>query len=94
MSTIPTSLTEEEFNQHALPYLSVAQRGFVCKIPLYKIFNYILYRLYTGCQWAALPIDNDSNDPEKKKLATMPFTIIFANGVETAVWKPSGKTVF
>ena len=94
MCTIPTSLAEEEFNQHALPYLSVAQRGFVCKIPLYKIFNYILYRLYTGCQWSALPIDRDPDNPEKKKSVITPFTTIFVNGVETEAWKPSGKTVF
>jgi hypothetical protein len=40
----------------------VAKRGYVCSIPLYKIFNYILYRLHTGCQWERLPIHNDHND--------------------------------
>ena len=66
MSTIPTSLTESQFDEHVLPHLSVAKRGFICKIPLYKVFNYILYRLHTGCQWEKLPIDPDPNDPEKK----------------------------
>jgi len=56
MSTIPTSLTEEQFSIHILPYLSTAKRGFVSKIPLYKIFNLVLYRLHTGCQWEQLPI--------------------------------------
>lgn len=28
----------------------------MCRIGLTKVFNYILYRLRTGCQWAALPI--------------------------------------
>jgi transposase len=35
----------------------------VSKIALYKVFNYIVYRLYTGCQWTALPIGQDTNDP-------------------------------
>ncbi len=46
-----------------LPFLSTAKRGFVSRIPLYKIFNYILYRLHTGCQWAALPIERDMDNP-------------------------------
>ena len=91
MSTIPTSLTEKQFKEHIRPFISTAKRGFECQIPLYKVFNYILYRLHTGCQWAKLPIDPDKNDPEKKKSAMMSFTTIFGNGVEMAVWKKCGK---
>ncbi|MGQ9850853.1 MAG: transposase, partial [Aggregatilineaceae bacterium] len=61
------SVTEEQFNAHILPYLSTAKRGFVCPIPLYKVFNYILYRLHTGCQWQQLPIAPDPKDATKKK---------------------------
>lgn len=57
MSTIPTSVTEAQFNTHIMPFLSTAKRGYVSKIPLCKIFNYVLYRLHTGCQWAAIPIE-------------------------------------
>jgi transposase len=57
MSTIPTSVTEAQFNTHILPFLSTAKRGYVSRIPLCKIFNYVLYRLHTGCQWAEVPID-------------------------------------
>src|SRR5882672_8783201 len=63
MSTIPTSVTKEQFEADILPYLRVAKRGYVSKIPLYKIFNYILYRLHTGCQWEALPIAPDREEP-------------------------------
>lgn len=94
MSTIPTSLTEKEFEQHALPYLSTAKRGFVCKIPLYKVFNYVLYRFHTGCQWDQLPIEHDPDNPEKKRSAMMQFTIIFASGAEIALWSACGKGVF
>ena len=57
MSALPTSVTEAQFNTHILPCLSTATRGYVRKIPLYKIFNYLLYRLHTGCQWAEVPIE-------------------------------------
>lgn len=91
MSTIPTSLTEKQFNQHIRPYISTAKRGYECKIPLYKVFNYILYRWHTGCQWQQLPIRPDREDAEKKKSAMMPFTTIFASGARMARWKRYGK---
>jgi len=69
MSTIPTSITEGQFENHISPYLSKAKRGYVSKIPLYKIFNYILYWLHTGCQWPQLPIDPKPDEPEKKELS-------------------------
>ena len=83
MSTIPVSLTEKEFTEHVLPYLSVAKRGYVSKIPLYRIFNYVLYRLHTGCQWYRLPVAFLPDGSEKKKSVIMLFTIIFASGVRT-----------
>lgn len=68
MSTIPVSLTEKEFNEHVLPYLTVAKRGYISKIPLFKIFNYLLYRLHTGCQWYQLPIAFLADGSEKKEI--------------------------
>lgn len=69
MSTIPVSLTEKQFNEHVNPYLSKAKRGFVCKIPLHKVFNYILYRLHTGCQWDQIAIDPDPQRSRKKEIS-------------------------
>lgn len=57
MSRIPINLTETQFNQYILPCLTVAKRGYVSKIPLYKVFNYIIYKLRTGVQWEMLPMD-------------------------------------
>ena len=91
MSTIPTSVTEKQFDAYIRPYLSTAQRGYESKIPLYKIFNYILYRLHTGCQWEQLPIDPGPDNPEKKKSVMTPFTIIFASGVVMAASKIYGR---
>jgi hypothetical protein len=42
MSTIPTSVTEEQFEQHIRPYLRSAKRGYAGKIALDKVFNSIL----------------------------------------------------
>ena len=43
--------------------MSRAKRGYVStrSVPLYKIFNYILYVLYTGCPWPALQDRIDKN---------------------------------
>lgn len=56
---IPTVLTESQFSQFVLPHLSQGLSGPKPKIPLHKIFNYILVVLYTGCQWKQLPIDKN-----------------------------------
>jgi transposase len=69
MSKIPTKLTPDQFAHHVEPHLSKAKRGYVSTIPLYKIFNYILYVLHTGCQWAELPIDPDPTEPGKSELS-------------------------
>lgn len=69
MSAIPISVTEEQFAVHISPYLSKAKRGYVSRIPLYKIFNYILYWLYTGCQWKAIPIERDSAQPTEPEIS-------------------------
>ena len=55
MSAIPKSVTETQFARYIEPSLSTARRGPVCKVPLYVVFNLILYRLNTGCQWTRVP---------------------------------------
>jgi transposase len=69
MSAIPTTLTQEQFEQYIRPHLSQAKRGFVCSIPLYKVFNYVLYFLHTGCQWKQLPTEPHPDHPEKKEIS-------------------------
>ncbi len=56
---MPTKVSEPKFDRYFLPFLSVPARGPKPKIPLWRIFNYILYQLHTGCQWDELPIKND-----------------------------------
>ena len=93
MSWIPTHLTQAQFEQYIDPHLSKAQRGFVSKIPLYKIFNYVLYFLHTGCQWEQLPIDQDPDTPEKKEISNDAVAYHFRkwskDGSLNKVWQAS-----
>ena len=84
MSKIPTKLTEKQFTEHIDPSLSWAKRGFTCQIPRYKVFNYILYWLHTGCQWEEIPIVCVPGS-EKKKSAIVLSTFIFLAGAMMAV---------
>jgi transposase len=97
MSTIPTSLTEEQFEQYVSPYLSKAKRGFVSSIPLFKIFNYILHWLYTGCQWQELPIAMSAADSTRPEIS--PDSVYYhhrkwsKDGSLKAVWENSIRTI-
>ena len=85
MSKMPTNVTQEQFNKHIRPNLTTAKRGYESKIPLYKIFNYILYRVDTGCQWKQLPIE--------KKADAQLLTIV-ASGVKMVASKQYSSRAF
>jgi hypothetical protein len=53
---LPIMISLHDFNRLIKPCLSVGKRGPKQKLPLYRIFNYILYVLHTGIQWNQLPI--------------------------------------
>ena len=97
MSTIPISVTEKQFDQHIRPHITVAKRGYECKIPLYKVFNYMLYQLHTGCQWYCLPIDPDQHDPDKKEISWHAIYYHFRkwsrDGSLERVWQGSIMTI-
>ena len=97
MSTIPTSVTEEQFKAHIYPYVSKAKRGYESKIPLYKIFNYILYRLHTGCQWKEVPTVADPEHPDKKEISWQAVYYHFQkwsrDGSWERVWQMSLQTI-
>jgi len=54
--TLPVKVSQKSFNQYIRPYLRLPRKGPRPKLSAYKIFNYILYVLHTGCQWRQLPI--------------------------------------
>ena len=57
---IPVQLSEPEFAAFILPHLSMPKRGPKCKMGYYRVFNLILWVLYTGMQWKCLPVPTDA----------------------------------
>jgi transposase len=58
---IPVQLSEPEFTAFILPHLSMPKRGPKCKLGYYRVFNLILWVLYTGMQWKCLPVPKDTD---------------------------------
>ncbi|MBX9703872.1 MAG: transposase [Silvanigrellaceae bacterium] len=56
---IPTELSQSDFNEFIFPHITSGRRGPKPKISYFKMFNYFLYLMHTGCQWYKLPIDKD-----------------------------------
>jgi transposase len=56
---IPVQLSETEFRVFIFPHLSMPRRGPKCKLGYYRVFNLILWVLYTGMQWKCLPVPTD-----------------------------------
>jgi hypothetical protein len=54
---IPVQLSVPEFNEFILPHLSRPKRGPKYKLGYHRVFNLILWVLYTGMQWkcSAIP---------------------------------------
>lgn len=62
---IPMVLIETQFKEFVLPHLKKGSRGPNKKISFFKIFNYILKLMHTGCQWSQIPINkNEDENPE------------------------------
>ena len=58
---IPVQLSETEFAAFIFPHLSMPKRGPKCKLGYHRVFNLILWVLYTGMQWKCLPVPQDPN---------------------------------
>jgi transposase len=57
---IPVQLSAPEFEAFISPHLSMPKRGPKCKLGYHRVFNLILWVLYTGMQWKSLPIPQDA----------------------------------
>jgi transposase len=68
---IPVQLSDTEFHQFILPHLSMPKRGPRCKLGYHRIFNLILWALYTGMQWKCLPVPKDDHDKPKIHYTTV-----------------------
>src|SRR5258708_6578512 len=53
---IPVQLSGPEFIAFIFPHLSMPRRGSKCKLGYYRVFNLILWVLYTGMQWKCMPV--------------------------------------
>src|SRR4029450_6487006 len=58
---IPVQLAENEFTAFILPHLSMPKRGPKCKLGYHRVFNLILWILYTGMQWKGLPVPTEAD---------------------------------
>jgi hypothetical protein len=58
---IPVQLSASEFTAFILPHLSMPRRGPKCKLGYHRVFNLILWVLYTGMQWKCTPVPRDSD---------------------------------
>jgi transposase len=56
---IPVQLSEPEFKEFIFPHLSMPKRGPKCKLGYHRLFNLILWVLYTGMPWKCLPVPKD-----------------------------------
>ncbi len=72
---IPVQLSEPEFTTFILPHLSMPKRGPQCKLGYHRVFNLILWVLYTGmgsvskvemiplhCPSKGISVDKQAND--------------------------------
>ena len=58
---IPVQLSEPEFEAFILLHLSMPKRGPKCKLGYHRVFNLILWVLYTGMQWKCLSVPKDTD---------------------------------
>ena len=59
---LPKRVSQKEFNRYIRPHLRFPVKGPKPKISYYKIFNYVLHVLYTGCQWREVAIYRNEID--------------------------------
>src|ERR1700733_2670829 len=58
---IPVQLSGPEFIAFIFPHLSMPMRGPKCKLGYHRVFNLILWVLYTGMQWKCMPVPRASD---------------------------------
>ncbi len=56
---IPVQLSATEFDAFIFPHLSMPKRGPKCKLGYHRVFNLILWVLYTGMPWQCVPSPKD-----------------------------------
>ena len=91
-TSIPVQLSEPEFTAFLLPHLSRPKRGPKCKLGYYRVFNFILWVLYTGMQWQCLPIPHDAQG--KPAIHDTTVYKVFATWADDgSLWRPFAARV-
>ena len=83
---IPVQLSESEFTAFILPHLSMPKRGPKCKLGYYRVFNLILWVLYTGMQWKCLPVPTDTNGTQAIHYTTV-FKVFAKWADDGSLWQ-------
>src|SRR5215813_1410048 len=83
---IPVQLSEHEFTAFILPHLSLPKRGPKCKLGYHRVFNLILWVLYTGMQWKCLPVPTNAHGKPAIHYTTV--YKVFAKGADDrSLWQ-------
>jgi transposase len=83
---IPVQLSETEFTAFIFPHLTMPKRGPKCKLGYHRVFNLILWVLYTGMQWKCLPVPQDVHG--KPAIHDTTIYRIFAKGADNgSLWQ-------
>jgi transposase len=69
---IPVQLSEAEFTEFIFPHLSMPKRGPKCKLGYHRLFNLILWVLYTGMPWQCLLMPKDATGTPE-----LPYTNVY-----------------
>src|SRR5207253_8074929 len=83
---IPVQLSETEFTAFILPHLSMPKRGPKCKLGYHRVFNLILWVLYTGMQWKSLPVPKDANGTPAIHYTTM-YRVFATWAADGSLWQ-------
>jgi len=59
ITPIPVQLSASEFKALIVPHLSMPKRGPKCQRGYHRLFNLIVWVLYTGIPWTCLPVPQD-----------------------------------
>jgi transposase len=82
---MPVQLSAPECTACILPHLSMPKRGPKCTLGYSRVFNLIVWLLYTGMQWQCLPVPTDPDGQPAIHYTTV--YKIFATGADDgALW--------
>jgi transposase len=89
---IPVQLSAPEFEAFLLPHLSMPKRGPKCKLGYYRVFNLILWVLYTGMQWKCLPVPTDAQGKPAIHYTTV-YKVFAKWADDGSLWQAFGASV-